>query len=267
MRIKDLKGKKGITLVELIIFIVILLTIAGISFRLVYAINQKAKIVKAKAEISQFAIALENIKDDTGYYPVRLGAIFDENPPSGMEKNWHGPYATKMRDVVNNDTPLDPWGNPYFYEVPPTTIPPITYLETPGIIRMQGQPATYEFSFSAPAGPAILVVVNHGVTSGEVGLNGMTIVARNEFRNRPNPQYIIKNVNLVAGTNTLTTNAWLASTPGDYYCVSIGRPSSTEIIPTYDFFVLGSYARDKKSGGKSFDRDIIYNSKTYPNFQ
>ncbi|HPP09307.1 MAG TPA: type II secretion system protein [bacterium] len=78
------KNKKGIALVELIVFIVILSIIAGTSFRLVYSVNQKAKVVKAKSEIAQFAIALENMKDDTGYYPIRLGAIFDNNPPAGM---------------------------------------------------------------------------------------------------------------------------------------------------------------------------------------
>ncbi|MCM8827912.1 MAG: type II secretion system protein GspG, partial [Candidatus Omnitrophica bacterium] len=70
---------KGLALVELMFLIIILLIVAGISFRLVYAVNQKAKIVKAKSEITQFAISLENMKDDTGYYPTRLGVIFDQS--------------------------------------------------------------------------------------------------------------------------------------------------------------------------------------------
>ncbi|MCM8817792.1 MAG: type II secretion system protein GspG [Candidatus Omnitrophica bacterium] len=257
--------KKGISVVELLVFIVILMIIAGISFKLVYSVNQKAKIVKAKAEITQFVIALENMKDDTGYYPVRLGAIFDENPPAGMEKNWHGPYATKMRDMVNSDTPLDPWGNPYFYEIPATDVPPVTYIQTPEIGRFTGPPRTYTYNFTAPSGPAYLVLTNYGITSGEIRLNGAVIIEQSEFRNSPRPQIITRPVTLLAGTNTLS--CWLASTPHDYYLVSVGNPATKKFLPTFDYFIITSYGRDKKSGGKGFDRDIIYNSKTYPNFQ
>ncbi|MGB9642908.1 MAG: type II secretion system protein GspG [Candidatus Ratteibacteria bacterium] len=257
--------KKGIALTELIIFIVIFLIIAGISFRLVYSVNQKAKIVKAKSEITQFAIALENMKDDTGYYPVRLGAIFDKNPPAGMEKNWNGPYATKMKDMVNDDTPLDPWGNPYFYQIPLTDVPPVTYIQTPEIGRFTGSPRTYTYNFTAPAGSAYLTLINYGITAGEIRLNGAIIIDQREFKNHPYPQIIIKNVTLLGGVNTLS--CWISSTPQDYYSVSIGNPATKAYLPTSDFFLIGSYGRDKKSGGKGFDRDIIYNSKTYPNFQ
>ena len=259
------KNKKGIALVELIVFIVILSIIAGTSFRLVYSVNQKAKVVKAKSEIAQFAIALENMKDDTGYYPIRLGAIFDNNPPAGMEKNWHGPYATKMKDMVNDDTPLDPWGNPYFYQIPPTDVPPVTYVQTPEIGRFTGPPRTYTYTFTAPAGPAYLILTNYGITSGEIRLNGAIIIEQKEFKNHPYPQIIKKSVTLLGGVNTLS--CWLASTPSDYYYVSVGNPATISYLPTPDFFIIGSYGRDKKSGGKGFDRDIIYNSKTYPNFQ
>lgn len=259
------KNKGFVVLSEILVFIVIFFIVAGISFRLVYSVNQKAKIVKAKTEISQFAIALENMKDDTGYYPVRLGAIFDETPPQGMEKNWHGPYATQMRDTVNNDTPLDPWGSPYFYQIPLTDVPPQTYLQTPEIGRFTGPPRTYTFPFTAPAGQAILTLTNYGITSGEIKLNGIVIIPQREFRNHPYPQIITKNVNLIGGTNILT--AWIASTPRDYYLVSIGNPATKKYLPTSDYFIIGSYSRDKKMGGSIFDRDIIFNSKTYPNFQ
>ncbi|MCM8789158.1 MAG: type II secretion system protein GspG [Candidatus Omnitrophica bacterium] len=256
---------RGIAAVELIIFIAILLIVAGISFRLVHAVNQKAKIVRAKSEITQFAIALENMKDDTGYYPTRLGAIFDQNPPAGMEKNWHGPYATNMRDTINNDTPVDPWGTPYVYDIPATDVPPETYLQTPEIGRFTGKPRTYTFPFTAPAGPAFLILTNYGITSGEIILNGATIIAPSEFRNNPRPQIITKQVTLLAGTNMLS--CWLASTPHDYYLVSIGNPATQTYLPTSDYFIITSYGKDKKAGGKNFGKDIIYHSKKYPNFR
>ena len=260
------KKNKGFTLPELIIFMVIFMIIAGISFRLVYAVNQKTKIVAAKTQISQFAMALENIKDDTGYYPVRLGAIFDENPPAGMAKNWHGPYAKKMKDMVNDDTPLDPWGNPYFYEIPFTTLPPEVYLQTPDIGRTPGPPTRYNYTFTAPAGPATLIVTNYGISSGEIYLNGSLVVSSKEFKTHPRPQIITKNVTLIEGINN-TAGSWLASSPNDYYTVAIGRGETNTTLPTSDYFILGSYGRDKTSGGSGFDKDIIFNSKMYPNFQ
>jgi len=257
--------KKGFTLPEIVAFIFILVLVAGISFRLVYSVNQKAKIVVAKTEISQFAIALENMKDDTGYYPVRLGAIFDEQPPDGMERNWHGPYATKMKDMANIDTPVDPWGNPYFYEIPLTDIPPETYLQTPEIGRFTGTPRTYNYTFTAPAGPGVIITTNYGITSGEIRLNGNVVVSSIEFKNPPRPQVITKNVILPGGINTLS--AWLASTPSDYYIVAVGKSATKTALPTSDHFIIKSYGKDKKSGGTDFSRDIIFNSKMYPNFQ
>jgi len=256
---------KGLVLPDVLVFIVVLLIVTGISFRLVYSVNQKAKIVKAKTEITQFAIAVENMKDDTGYYPVRLGAIFDQTPPAGMERNWHGPYATKMRDTVDDDTPLDPWGSPYFYQIPLTDVPPQTYLQTPEIGRFTGKPKTYTYPFTAPSGPAVLILTNYGITSAEVSINGTVIIPQREFRNHPRPQIITKNVNLIGGINTLTT--WFASTPTDYFLIWIGVPSTKAAVPTSDYFIIGSYGRDKNSGGTGFDRDIIFNSKIYPNFQ
>jgi general secretion pathway protein G len=257
--------KKGFTLPEVVAFIFILMVVAGISFRLVYSVNQKAKIVVAKTEISQFAVALEDMKDDTGYYPVHLGAIFAESAPAGMERNWHGPYATKMRDMINADTPVDPWGNPYFYEIPLTDVPPETYLQTPEIGRSAGPPTTYNHTFTAPAGPGVIIVTNYGITSGEIRLNGTVVVSSSEFKNHPRPQIITKNVTLIGGINTLS--AWLASTPNDYYIVSVGKSATKTALPTSDYFIIKSYGRDKKSGGTGFNRDIIFNSKMYPNFQ
>jgi general secretion pathway protein G len=51
--------------------------------------------------------ALDEFKVDNGFYPKNLQDFLQQ--PSGTT-NWHGPYLEKI--------PVDPWGNPYFYECP-----------------------------------------------------------------------------------------------------------------------------------------------------
>jgi len=38
-------------------------------------------------------------------------------------------------------------------------------------------------------------------------------------------------------------------------------------MPTEEYFILGSYGKDKVSGGEGFDKDIAWRSDKYPNFQ
>jgi type II secretory pathway pseudopilin PulG len=64
--------KKGIALLEILTGIVIISVLALLSLRLVGIVTQKAKVVSAKAQIAQLALLLEEVKDDTGYYPAFL---------------------------------------------------------------------------------------------------------------------------------------------------------------------------------------------------
>jgi len=252
--------KKGYIFTELLIVCAIILLVATISLRAVKAIMEKAKIASAKTQISQLALTLEQVKDDTGYYPVYLSDLTLSSPPNMQERNWKGPYV--------NEIPVDPWGNSYFYQIPPTTI-----FTSPMIPRQHGRPVTLTFEINSSVPPpqggsnsncgshgnARLRIENHGITACTIWLNGTKIVKSNEFKNHPNPQIIEKDITLT-GNDILQVR--VRSTPGDYLYIIISG-----YLPTTNYFILGSYGRDGAPGGEGINKDIVWYSNRYPNFQ
>jgi len=98
-------------MVELLLVLVILATLAAIVVPKFAGRTEKAKITATKTEISGVESALDAFEVDNGYYPQGqngLDSLF--NQPSDA-KNWNGPYLKKP--IIN-----DAWGNPYFYECP-----------------------------------------------------------------------------------------------------------------------------------------------------
>jgi len=98
----------GFTLVEMLLVLVILATLAAIVIPKFAGRSEQAKITAAKAQINSFEMAIDSYEVDTGSYPRSLDDLV--NAPSNS-RNWRGPYLKK-------GAPLDPWGNPYIYNYP-----------------------------------------------------------------------------------------------------------------------------------------------------
>lgn len=238
---------KGFTLIEVLSALGIFVILCVFSFILVKQVIQRARIATAKGEISQLAALLEMVKQDTGTYPVFLTDITSKTPPSGEEQGWQGPY-------INTSIPLDPWGHPYFYQIPPTTL-----FSSPSLPRGSGPPEEDTYTFSGIPGPATLEIENYGVTSADIYLNGEEVVSPDEFKKNPNPQIITVPVNILNGQNTVFTS--IQSKPGEKLYISISG-----FMPTSQYFILGSYGNDGQPGGTGFNADIIWKSDVYPNF-
>ncbi|OPZ11930.1 MAG: Type II secretion system protein G precursor [candidate division BRC1 bacterium ADurb.BinA364] len=102
---------RGFTLVELLLVLVILTTLAAIVVPKFTNRSQQAKETAAQTVISNLEVALDAFEVDNGFYPRSsegLGALIQA--PSDA-KNWRGPYLKKP-------VTEDPWGNPYVYEYP-----------------------------------------------------------------------------------------------------------------------------------------------------
>lgn len=98
------------TLVEMLLVLVILATLAAIVIPKMVGRSQEAKVTAAKSQISSIEMALDAFEVDNGYYP-KTGALDDLINPPANATGWKGPYLAK-------GVPLDPWGNPYTYEYP-----------------------------------------------------------------------------------------------------------------------------------------------------
>lgn len=239
--------KKGFVLIELIVAIVIFaILLSGIFFAVKNVIN-KSKVMSAKTQISQIALLLEEVKNDTGAYPAFLSDLTLNSPPKLQEKGWDGPYTNKI--------PLDPWGNPYFYKIPPTTV-----FSSPKLPRNTGKPDPFTDIFQAIEGKGRIKVENYGVTACSIYINGVEVVSEKEFKNNPIPQIIEKEITLKNGNNLFTL---AQSTPGNFLYFSI----IVDNMPTGEYFIIGSYGKDGKEGGNGYNKDIVWISNKYPNFQ
>lgn len=103
-------AQRAFTLVELLLVLVILGTLAAIVVPKFAGRTEQARITAAKTQIANFEVVLEAFEVDNGYFPKGRSGLLDliQQPRDAI--NWRGPY---LKDIPN-----DPWGSPYTYEFP-----------------------------------------------------------------------------------------------------------------------------------------------------
>jgi general secretion pathway protein G len=111
-RLPQSTPESGLTLVELLVVMVILVMLAGIIGPRVVGYLGSSRSKTAAVEIKNLGTSLELYFLDVGDYPTTgegLATLVDMRVP---KKGWNGPYLSKP------ELPLDPWGNAYRYESP-----------------------------------------------------------------------------------------------------------------------------------------------------
>ena len=106
--------KRGFTLVELLVVILIITMLATLLVPNVIKKFGKAKKGLARAGMAQIEMALTDFYTDCGRLPTQsegLDALVNE-PPALAEK-WASSY-------IKPKLLIDPWGNPYDYRLPGT---------------------------------------------------------------------------------------------------------------------------------------------------
>jgi general secretion pathway protein G len=104
--------QEGFTLIELMVVILIIGLLATIVVQNLRGATDKAKRIKAEADISAFKTALDRYYLDNGSYPTGdqgLQALVSPPSTGRVPANYEeGGYIERV--------PPDPWGNPYFYQ-------------------------------------------------------------------------------------------------------------------------------------------------------
>jgi general secretion pathway protein G len=105
------RSRRGFTLVELLLVLVILATLAALVLPKFTGRTEQARLTAAETQISTFGTALDAYEVDTGSYPgSQQGLAALINAPGDIS-GWRGPY-------LKSDIPADPWGHPYAYTYP-----------------------------------------------------------------------------------------------------------------------------------------------------
>jgi general secretion pathway protein G len=117
-------AQRGFTLVEMLLVLVILATLAAIVLPKLMGRSEQARITATQTQISSFKTVLDAFEVDNGYYPRGKNGLVDlvQKPRDAM--NWHGPYLDNI--------PNDPWGQPYQYDCPGRHNPTSYDIYSPG---------------------------------------------------------------------------------------------------------------------------------------
>lgn len=105
------RNVRGFTLMELLMVLVIIGLLAALVGPTLYQRLKPARQSVARAQMENFATALDGFYIDTGRYPsTQEGLASLRSRPEGLE-SWNGPYLKK-------EVPSDPWSGAYVYRAP-----------------------------------------------------------------------------------------------------------------------------------------------------
>ena len=111
-----LRDKRGFTLIEIMVVIVILALLAALVGPKIMGRSDEAKVADAKVQIRNIESALKLYKLDNGVYPATeqgLQALVEKPATGQIPKNYKAEGYLESKKV-----PKDPWGNDYTYLSP-----------------------------------------------------------------------------------------------------------------------------------------------------
>ncbi len=111
-------GKKGFTLMELLVVTSIIIVIAATVLTVLPGLHEKTQRKATKAFINRLEIALEQYYNDNRSYPP--GDITNVKTALGPSDSAAKQYIEFDDGEVNGNNIVDYWGNPFVYATPGT---------------------------------------------------------------------------------------------------------------------------------------------------
>ena len=106
--------RRAFTLIELIVVIAIIATLAAVVAPAIFQNVGDAKTSAAKSQVEMLGLALNAYRLDNDRFPTAdqgLEALRTAPVAGDVPRNWRGPYLTRV-------VPVDPWGRAYLYVSP-----------------------------------------------------------------------------------------------------------------------------------------------------
>ena len=111
---QSLSLARGFTLIEMLVVLVIIGLLAGLVGPKLFGRVDTSKAKTTEVQIKMLRGSMETFRLDVGRFPTAAEGLAVLNQPPADERaraHWRGPY-------LDQDVPLDPWGNAYQYAVP-----------------------------------------------------------------------------------------------------------------------------------------------------
>lgn len=117
---KHNKSSRGFTILEMIVVLVMIGLIMGLVGQRIFGQADKAKVKTAETQVKMLKGALQVMRLDIGRFPTTeegLSILSTRPANSNIRDKWQGPY-------LEEKLPLDPWSNPYRYNLKPSETQP-----------------------------------------------------------------------------------------------------------------------------------------------
>ncbi len=111
------KSKHAFTLIELLVVMAIIAILMAITLGIAGAVNRGAAESKARAQIADLTLEIEKYRADKGTFPTDLKVLvtwYENEKYKGTKF-----LTTDLKGTIPNATPVDPWGNDFFYKLFP----------------------------------------------------------------------------------------------------------------------------------------------------
>lgn len=138
---------QGFTLIEMLVVLVIIGMLAGLVGPKLFGRVDSSKVKTAEVQVKMFKGALETFRLDVGRFPTQEEGLLVLNQAPAEERahaHWHGPY-------LDQDVPLDPWGNPYQYSLPGANGQPFALYSLGGDGKRGGEGIDADVGMLPPA--------------------------------------------------------------------------------------------------------------------
>lgn len=107
-----LRAQRGFSLLEVLITLTIIAALMALVAPRLLGQVDRSKIITARVQAKELKQSLKILHLDIGRYPTKEEGLNLLMQPASNTSMWSGPY-------LDGDMPVDPWGNPFYYE-PPT---------------------------------------------------------------------------------------------------------------------------------------------------